>query len=144
MNVLRISELPARIGSRLEVDEADGHWLWTGWTNNFGYPFVRWEGRDQPTYRIVWTLLVAPIPDGLEIDHLCVTPRCCNPGHLEPVTHAENQRRIAERFGRCRRMGHDWSDPRNVYTRRNGRRWCAECSRIDQRLAWKERRRATT
>ena len=34
---------------------------------------------------------------GLELDHLCVNPGCCNPDHLELVTGAENTRRAHER-----------------------------------------------
>ncbi len=36
---------------------------------------------------------VGPIPDGLDIDHLCLNTVCCNPTHLEPVTRDENSRR---------------------------------------------------
>lgn len=35
------------------------------------------------------------IPNDMEIDHLCRNPGCCNPDHLELVTHAENNRRRA-------------------------------------------------
>lgn len=49
------------------------------------------------------------------------------------VIDAENQRRIAARQTACRREGHDWTDPRNVRTRPNGRRYCAECDRIAHR-----------
>jgi hypothetical protein len=38
-------------------------------------------------------LLIGPIPDGLQLDHLCRNKACCNPMHLEPVTARENQRR---------------------------------------------------
>jgi HNH endonuclease len=34
-----------------------------------------------------------PVPPGLEIDHKCRNTRCCNPDHLEAVTHRENCRR---------------------------------------------------
>jgi hypothetical protein len=40
--------------------------------------------------------MVGPVPEGLELDHLCENPPCCNPAHLEPVTHAENNRRAAQ------------------------------------------------
>ncbi|MGL4650278.1 MAG: HNH endonuclease [Caldilineaceae bacterium] len=30
---------------------------------------------------------------GLQVDHLCATPSCCNPDHLDLVTPSENSRR---------------------------------------------------
>lgn len=38
-------------------------------------------------------MLRGPIPDGLQLDHLCRNPSCVNPAHLEIVTGAENIRR---------------------------------------------------
>ena len=125
--------LPESLASKLEIK--DGHWIWQGWANDAGYPYVRHEGRDQPAYRVIWETLVGPIPEGLELDHLCVTPMCCKPAHLEPVTHAENQRRIRERYTQCVH-GHDWTNPNNVRTRRNGARYCAECDRIKCRARY--------
>lgn len=86
--------------------------------------------------------IVGPIPDGLELDHTCVTPMCVFPAHTEPVTHAVNQRRIAERQLACRREGHDWTNPENVRTRPNGRRYCAECDRISLRARYAARKAA--
>jgi len=122
---LTMTDLPARLAER--IDASGACWTWDGWHNDAGYPYVHWDGRDQPVHRVVWTLLVGPIADGLELDHLCVNPPCVNPAHHEAVTHAENQRRISERQTSCRREGHDWTDPRNVRTRPNGRRYCAVC-----------------
>jgi hypothetical protein len=34
--------------------------------------------------------LRGPIPDGLELHHLCGVHACWNPDHLKVVTHAEN------------------------------------------------------
>jgi len=34
----------------------------------------------------------------------------------------------------CRRAGHDWSDQRNVYVRKDGRRYCGECARERSRV----------
>ena len=91
------------------------------------------NGRDVPVHRVVYEALTGADITGLDLDHLCRNPGCVNPAHHEPVTHAENQRRIAKMQNECRRAGHDWSDPRNVRVRPNGARYCAECDRIDQR-----------
>jgi hypothetical protein len=52
-----------------------------------------WQKRMQQAHRIAYEAFRGPIAAGLEIDHLCRNPRCCNPVHLEPVTHRENVRR---------------------------------------------------
>jgi hypothetical protein len=133
--------MTATVTDLLARSDAAGDCLrWTGWKNDDGYGYVHHDGRDQPVHRVVYMLAVGPIPDGHEIDHSCRRRDCVRPDHLEAVTHAENQRRIAERQTACRRAGHDWSDPRNVRTRRNGRRYCAECDRIDQRARYSNRR----
>jgi hypothetical protein len=45
------------------------------------------------THRIAYEVQVGPIPDGLEIDHLCHNRACMNASHMEPVARAENLRR---------------------------------------------------
>lgn len=49
--------------------------------------------RNHELYRRLYNRLFGSIPDGLELDHLCFDPSCCNPWHLEPVTHTANMRR---------------------------------------------------
>lgn len=74
--------------SRLRQTE-DGCWEWQAKLNKQGYAQF---GRTY-VHRLTYQALEGPIPDGLELDHLCQNPACGNPGHLEPVTHAENIRR---------------------------------------------------
>jgi hypothetical protein len=68
-------------------------WLWTGAIDNGGYANFRHDGRSQKAHRVLWELLNGPVPEGLELDHLCSVRHCVNPDHLEPVTHVENIRR---------------------------------------------------
>lgn len=58
-----------------------------------GYGRLRRNGRSIPAHRYSYEVRVGPIPEGLELDHLCRNTQCVNPDHLEPVTGAENRRR---------------------------------------------------
>ena len=50
-------------------------------------------------HRAYWIEANGPIPDGLELDHLCRNRSCVNVDHLEAVTHSENMRRQVPRVG---------------------------------------------
>jgi hypothetical protein len=55
-------------------------------------------GRRKKTVRVsrmMYEMYVGGIDDSMELDHLCKTPLCVNPSHLEPVSHKENMRRWA-------------------------------------------------
>jgi len=79
--------------SRVEVDEF-GCWNFTGGLSNTtpgkGYGRMSINGRMHYTHRIAYEALVGPVPEGLDLDHLCRNRKCCNPEHLEPVTRREN------------------------------------------------------
>jgi hypothetical protein len=65
-------------------------WQWIGACLPQGYGRV-WDGqRVEYPHRWTYAALVGPIPEGLEIDHLCRVRGCCNPTHLEPKTHRDN------------------------------------------------------
>jgi len=63
-------------------------WLWTGAVNR-GYA----EFRNQQSSRVAWELAIGSVPERLEVAHTCGQRRCCNPKHLELVTHLESQLR---------------------------------------------------
>lgn len=130
-----------RILSRIE--KVDGHWIWQGWLNNVGYPTLSFNDRNLYAHRLSYETFIGPIGAGLQIDHLCRTPACINPAHLEPVTPRLNVRRgtspsaVAAVTGVCQR-GHEFT-PENTYVRRDGkRRMCRECIRLRKRKAWSE------
>lgn len=67
-------------------------WPWLASTVH-GYGQINRDGRPRMAHRVAYELLVGPIPEGLDLDHLCRTHCCVNPAHLEPVTRGENVRR---------------------------------------------------
>jgi hypothetical protein len=68
--------------------------VYDGWRSKDGYCKLgvgsMGERKEKLVHRVMYELLVGPIPEGLEIDHLCGEPSCWNPKHLEPVTRSEN------------------------------------------------------
>jgi len=89
--------LEERFFSRVRASHPMGCWTWTGATNERGYGRFGFGPRGSITHvsahRWVYEFMIAPIPEGLEIDHLCRNPSCVNPYHLEPVPAQENLRR---------------------------------------------------
>jgi hypothetical protein len=88
---LDLALLPPRISK--QILQTSTCWLWTGRLNRNGYGRTYYKGKERVTHRVVWEYLVGPIPDKLLLDHVkekCVNRNCCNPAHLEPVTHREN------------------------------------------------------
>lgn len=121
-----------------KVDKTSACWLWTGAKTNAGYGHLRIEGVDLLAHRHSYTLMVGEIPHGLTLDHLCRTPLCVNPEHLEPVTLAENSRRANAARTTCR-YGHEFDDA-YVNTRGQVIRRCKTCvRRRDQAYAARKR-----
>lgn len=108
-------------------------WLWTG-------PRHKGYGKFGGTtaHRAVYTRLGNTIPDGQELDHLCMKPLCVAPHHLEPVTRDENARRRSAAQVKCVN-GHNYT-PANTYIRPGGHRDCRTC--IRNRVAAYKRRQS--
>lgn len=70
-----------------------GCWIWMLALLKGGYGRIKIGKITKLAHRVAYELLKGPIPDGLEIDHLCRVRCCINPNHLEPVSYLENIRR---------------------------------------------------
>lgn len=121
-----MESLDARDRFLSRVEKTEGCWLWTGASTarqNGRYGQLRWDGRTRNAHKVSYELFVGPVPEGLELDHLCRVTLCVRPDHLEPVTHRENMWRsprpnyVAWRNGTCIK-GHP---------RRGKDHFCAEC-----------------
>jgi len=119
-----------------KVKKTDDCWLWTAGLDSNGYGLFRLDERRLGAHVVSYGLLVGPIPDGLELDHLCRNRTCVNPEHLEPVTSKVNWERgesitaINARKTHCIH-GHEFTIE-NTYVWRGGRK-CKICSKERQR-----------
>jgi hypothetical protein len=110
----------------------DGCWMWTS-TVAGRYGQIRYKGRQYPAHRFMYEMMIGPIPDGLQLDHLCRNNLCVRPDHLEPVTCRENLRR-GENSNRRKThcpQGHEYT-LENTEMNQHSRR-CKECRREHRR-----------
>ncbi len=117
-------------GPRPEVGQC---WEFTGATSASGYGELRVEGRAVKAHRVAYELFVEPIPDGMEIDHICRNRSCVNPLHLRVVRdlgQASNTANANLAKTECPR-GHAYDS-----YRQSGARRCSECERIQRALRW--------
>lgn len=80
-----------RLFSRIQFTK--NCWLWLGQKTGDGYGLIRRKDDKNKSYRVhrvIYEIFIDDIPKGLVLDHLCRTPSCVNPLHLEAVTCKEN------------------------------------------------------
>lgn len=84
---------PEKILSNYVVDPITGCWLWLGGKAGKGYGCSTLNWKHIVVHVFFYEHFKGPVPEGLDLDHLCHIRHCCNPNHLEPVTRAVNIRR---------------------------------------------------
>lgn len=147
--ILRHGSPDVNLRPELEMDEATRFWssvevadcwLWRSDVGRDRYGKFFCGKRRVSAHRWAWKHLVGPIPDGLELDHLCKARKCVNPDHLEPVTHRENVLRSGNFVARYARRtycvrGHPF-DEVNTSMRKTTHglaRVCRKCAALSSR-----------
>ncbi len=142
-----------RIFSKIEINPSiSWHgvpcWNWIAHCKPGGYGQIGWKGTKESPHRLLfaWTMKTSiprkhtPKDKTVEIDHLCRTRACCNPVHLDLVSHLINIRRSprhnANKFY-CA-QGHGLI-PNNVYFQK-GRRQCKICKHNWNKNYWNKNR----
>jgi hypothetical protein len=125
-----------RFEAKFIPEPMSGCWLWIGATDENGYGrFGDWQdGRTRMflPHRISYELHVGPIPDGLVLDHLCRTPSCVNPDHLDPVRQRVNVLRgnVGKKLERTHcSKGHEFTSENTAWVARGSgkSRRCRQC-----------------
>jgi len=139
--------LPEAIWSHFEK-QPNGCWQWTGRATSAGYGC--YGKPTQLAHRLMYELVIGPIPLGHHIDHQChnrdrscvptdcLHRLCVNPSHLEAVLPIVNlQRGLSGRKIACKH-GHLY-DEANTYFTKAGHRMCRTCARLRMRrkFGWK-------
>lgn len=123
----------------------DGCWEWTGARHVKGYGQIKVNNRAVRAHRFSYETFVAPIPDGLTIDHLCRHTWCVNPDHLRPLDHLANSSDNAQSRRTHCPSGHPYDAVNTLIGRRTGSgapfRRCRTCASAQQR-AWRDRNKA--
>lgn len=119
--------LDDRFWSKVSLD--GDCWSWQG-SKTAGYgTFAVTRTGQRRAHRLSYEYLVADIPVGLVVDHLCRNRACVNPDHLDIVPPVVNTRRgDAARF----RCDHP-ETPENTVYRPDGWRRCRACENQSQR-----------
>lgn len=132
---MNLDLLPERFWDKVRIDPETGCWNWIAANSGKdGYGRFWWNGSGQGSHRVSYETLVMPIPEGLVLDHICRNTGCCNPAHLEPVTHRVNCKRGHQRNSKKTHCanGHEFTASNTRITKlRNGntRRTCRSCAR---------------
>lgn len=123
---------------------------WTGYLNREGYGRFYVPGWGAvPSHRVAVVLATgAPIPSGLDVDHLCRRTWCVKPQHLEAVERRVNLYRGTAPSSKSARgvecpKGHDLTAPNAWAVESSGARRCRLCRNETARRVQRRRRSNT-
>jgi len=115
----------------------DECWLWTGYVDGDGYGRICIRGAYWHVHRMIYELMLGPVPLDCILHHRCKNKRCCNPLHLKPATRSLHIE-LDDVHRKCRspqppqefcRRGHELTDESTRWRTVKGkrRRVCLAC-----------------
>ena len=124
-----MKSLAERFENKYVVHPENGCWLWAGYVQGNGYGKIQRGGANHVTFahRVAYESHKGPIPEGLQIDHVCRNRACVNPAHLRAVAQEANKA-CGERPMRTHcNHGHEFSQANTSW--HHGYRRCKTCHR---------------
>ena len=139
----------ARFSKYVLPEPNTGCWFWVGGLSKNGYGQFWLLGRTVSAHRFSYFLFRGSLDDSLVIDHLCRTPSCVNPQHLDLVSQSVNVLRgngpalTKERKGSKTHCPHGHRyEGRNLIVRENGDRVCRTCKNYKSMMQKRQLRAA--
>lgn len=126
--------LPTRERFLCYVEDTGDCWEWQGALSPKGYGAFSVKSVKVGAHRFAYQEFVGPIPEGLEIDHLCRNRACVNPDHLEPVTHKANVLRSPINPIAVGANRETCDEGHALQPFRDGRRRCFDCKPLKKTL----------
>lgn len=123
--------------ARVVVDLETGCWEWVG--NKVTQGYGRFNIKPKvvvKAHRLSYVMYNGPIPNGLDLHHICNNPSCVNPSHLIPLSRGEHIKTMNRDPGKHNRIkthckqGHEFNIV-NTYVTSKGRRSCRACDNKD-------------
>ncbi len=111
---------------------------WTRLLDRYGYGHFCANNKHWKAHRWAYLHLIGPIPDGLQIDHLCRNRKCVNPAHMELVDQRTNLLRgisfsaVNAAKTHCIR-GHEFTESNTRISKHPPGRMCKACQRAYKR-----------
>lgn len=72
----------ARFWAKVQKGKPYECWIWMGAKKPKGYGNVRRNKKYMNAHRVAWEITFGIIPPGMQVQHSCDAPSCCNPNHL--------------------------------------------------------------
>lgn len=110
---------------RMSIPEPNsGCWLWL-YSDRKGYGQVVYSNRKMNAHRLSYESFIGPIPEDMQLHHVCDIKLCVNPDHLQIVDQSEHSKITWDKRTKITHCPHG-----HEYTAENTRynsRWAKTC-----------------